>query len=118
MFVDKLKEKKSSLKASSIATYVRNIKRLRKVVGDLPIPTANHKWLLSTKLLDWYDKQPLSIRRHMATAANTALLVYGASSKDWKKRQRSAMEEFDQDRRKRKLTDKQKNTFQSRGLIP
>jgi len=116
MFIDKLKEKKSSLKPSSIATYVRNIKRLRKIVGNLPIPDDDHKWLLSRKLTEWYDKQPLSIRRHMSTAANIALNVYGATSGDWKKRQRSAMEQFDQDRRKRKLTDKQKKIIPSKGF--
>ena len=116
MFIDDLKQKKSSLKPSSILTYFRNIKRLRRVHEKLPVPEKDHKWLLSNKLVKWYDGQPLSVRRHMATAANIALDVYGKPDGDWKKRQRDSMEEFDEDRRKRKLTDKQKSKIPDKGF--
>jgi hypothetical protein len=116
MFIDALKQKKSSLKQSSILTYFRNIKRLRRVHGKLPVPEKDHKWLLSEKLVKWYDDQPLSVRRHMATAANIALDVYGKPDSDWKKRQRDSMEQFDEDRRKRKLTDKQKSAIPVKGF--
>ena len=115
-FVDKLKEKKKKLKPSSVNTYIRNIKRLRKVKHKLPIPDKDHTWLNSKGLFDWYDKQPLSVRRHMANAANIALSVYGKENKDWRKRQRSSMEEFDEQRRKRELTPAQKAKIPAKGF--
>ena len=116
-FADKLREKKSSLKQSSVDTYLRNIKRLRKVKGTLPIPEKDHKWLLSKSLLAWFDEQTLSVRRHLATGAMIALQsVYSKTSDAWKKRQSDAMTEFDEDRRKRKLTDKQKARMPSKGF--
>ena len=115
-FVDKLREKKSSLKKSSQDTYIRNIKRLRKVNGELPIPESDHKWLLAKSLFSWYDKQPLSVRRHMSNAANIALGVLGKEDKRWKKRQRTSMEEFDEHRRKRELTPAQKAKMPAKGF--
>ena len=81
-FVSKLREKKKNLKSSSQDTYIRNIKRLRKVKHELPIPEKEHKWLLEKGLIAWYDKQPLSVRRHMSTAANIALQIYGKENKN------------------------------------
>ena len=115
-FISKLREKKSNLKTSSQDTYIRNIKRLRKVKNDLPIPESDSKWLNSKALLQWYDKEPLSVRRHMATAANIALSIYGKESKEWKTRQRKSMEQFDEHRRKRELTDKQKKKIPEKGF--
>ena len=115
-FGDKLRTKKKGLKSNSIETYLRNIRRLRKVKGELPIPESNHKWLLDKKLLTWFDDQPLNIRRHMATAAQVALSVYGKSNSEWQRRQSEAMKEFDADRRQRKMTDKQKALVPSKGF--
>ena len=116
-FIDKLREKKSTLKVSSQDTYIRNIKRLRKVKNDLPIPPTESKWLNSKPLLEWFDKQPLSVRRHMATAANIALSIYGKKdNKEWKNRQRKSMEQFDEQRRKRELTAKQKEKIPEKGF--
>ena len=115
-FVDKLKQQKKSLKKSSVETYIRNIKRLRKVKNKLPIPDKDFAWLNAKGLLDWYDQQPLSVRRHMANSANIALRVYGKENKEWKKRQRSSMEEFDEQRRKRELTPAQKAKIPTKGF--
>ncbi len=84
-FIDKLRDKKSNLKVSSQDTYIRNIKRLRRVKHSLPIPETESKWLVSKALFAWYDKQPLSVRRHMSNSANIALSVYGKENKEWKK---------------------------------
>jgi flagellar biosynthesis regulator FlbT len=115
-FVSKLREKKKTLKKSSQDTYIRNIKRLRRVKNELPIPDKDHKWLLSKGLISWYDTQPLSVRRHMSNAANIALSVYGKESKEWKSRQRKSMEEFDESRRKRELTPQQKARIPAKGF--
>ena len=115
-FGDKLRKKKSNIKTSSQDTYLRNIKRLRKVKHALPIPETKSEWLLEKGLFDWYDKQPLSVRRHMSNSANIALFVYGKEDKRWKKRQRTSMEEFDENRRKRELTDKQKEMIPAKGF--
>ena len=115
-FESKLRENKKNLKTSSQDTYFRNIKRLRKVKQDLPIPEKDSKWLLEKGLFNWYDKQPLSVRRHMSTAANIALGVYGKDSAEWRKRQVKSMEQFDEDRRKRELTDKQKSKIPAKGF--
>ena len=115
-FVSRLREKKKTLKKSSQDTYIRNIKRLRRVKNELPIPDKDHKWLLSKGLISWYDTQPLSVRRHMSNAANIALSVYGKESKEWKSRQRKSMEEFDESRRKRELTPQQKARIPAKGF--
>ena len=95
-FFEKLKKSKEKLKSSSVETYLRNIKRLRKVHHTLPIPPAEHKWLVEAKLFSWYDKQPLNIRRHMSTAATVALQVYKKENAEWKKRQKKSMRESDE----------------------
>ena len=116
-FSDRLRTKKKDITKSSQETYLRNIRRLRKVSNDLPIPAKDHKWLVSKKLFAWFDKQPLSVRRHMANAAIQGLYVYGAKeNKEWKKRQRASMEEFDTQRRKRELTPAQKSKIPERGF--
>ena len=114
-FIDKLKQAKKSLKQSSIDTYIRNVKRLRKVHGTLPIP-EDHKWLLAEKLFTWFDKQPLNVRRHLSTAAQVALTAYGKESEKWRKRQKDSMKEFDADRRERRLTTKQKEKMPEKGF--
>jgi len=115
-FAEKLRKQKNKIKTSSQDTYLRNIRRLRKVSNELPIPDKDHKWLASKSLFAWYDKQPLSVRRHMATAAIVALGVYKETNKEWKKRQAKSMEEFDSQRRKRLLTDKQKKAMPAKGF--
>ena len=115
-FVEKLREKKKAIKSSSVDTYLRNIRRLRKVKGKLPIPESDHKWVVSKALLEWYDKQPLNIRRHMATAAIVALGIYGKKSEAWKTRQSDSMKEFDKNRRERKMTQKMKDKLPAKGF--
>ena len=114
-FGDKLRAKKKGLKANSIDTYLRNIRRLRRVHGKLPIPDS-HKWLVEKKLFTWFDDQPLNIRRHMATAAQVALQAYNKSSKEWQRRQSESMKEFDEDRRRRKMSEKQKSQMPKKGF--
>jgi len=114
-FVDKLKDKKKHLKKGSVDTYLRNIKRLRKQVGDLPIPT-DHKWLTQKKMFLWFDDQTLSVRRHLSTAAVVALQVYDKKEPEWNKRQNKAMLEFDKQRKKRELTTKQKELLPEKGF--
>jgi len=115
-FGDKLKSKKKNVKASSNETYLRNIRRLRKVHHKLPIPESDSKWLTEQKLFKWFDGQQLNVRRHMATAANVALQIYSKESKEWKKRASASMKEFDSERRERKLTDKQKSKMPAKGF--
>jgi hypothetical protein len=52
----------------------------------------------------------------MATAAQVALSVYGTSNGEWKKRQSASMKEFDDNRRKRTLTAKQKKQMPEKGF--
>jgi len=115
-FISKLRDKKSNLKKSSQDTYIRNIKRLRRVNGELPIPIKDSKWLISKSMFQWYDNQPLSVRRHMSNSANIALAIYGKENKEWKQRQRKSMDEFDEQRRKRELTPAQKEKIPAKGF--
>jgi hypothetical protein len=115
-FSEKLRTAKKSIKPSSVDTYLRNIKRLRKQKNELPIPESDSKWLTSKALLGWYDKQKLNVRRHMATAATVALGVYGKKSEAWTSRQQSSMREFDQSRRERKMSAKHKAKMPAKGF--
>ena len=114
-FKEKLDRVKKDIKQASRDTYLRNIRRLRKVKHELPVPES-HAWLVEKPLIAWFDKQPLNVRRHLATAAQTALKVYGKESDAWSKRQSTAMKEFDDDRRKRQLTEKQKKQMPKDGF--
>ena len=114
-FKEKLDRVKKDIKQASRDTYLRNIRRLRKVKHELPVPDS-HGWLVEKSLVAWFDKQPLNVRRHLATAAQTALKVYGKESDTWSKRQSTAMKEFDDDRRKRQLTEKQKKQMPKDGF--
>ena len=114
-FKEKLDRVKKDIKQASRDTYLRNIRRLRKVKHELPVPDS-HAWLVEKPLIAWFDKQPLNVRRHLATAAQTALKVYGKESDAWSKRQSTAMKEFDDDRRKRQLTEKQKKQMPKDGF--
>ena len=114
-FKQQLDKVKKHVKPASRETYLRNIRRLRKATGQLPIPSTS-KWLTEARLLKWYDSQPLNIRRHLSTAAKVAFLVYGKESEEWSERQSAAMKEFDDDRRKRQLTEKQKSAMPKEGF--
>ena len=114
-FREKLNRSKKDIKQASRDTYLRNIRRLRKVKHELPVPLTG-KWLVEKPLLAWFDKQPLNIRRHLATAAKVGLQVYGDKSEAWTSRQSAAMKEFDSDRRKRQLTEKQKKRMPKDGF--
>ena len=70
-FKQQLDKVKKHVKPASRETYLRNIRRLRKATGQLPIPSTS-KWLTEARLLKWYDSQPLNIRRHLSTAAKVA----------------------------------------------
>ena len=115
-FEKKLRELKKNLKSSSVDTYLRNIKRLRKVHHELPIPPKTHAWLKEDKIFTWLDKQPLNVRRHLSTAGQIAITVYGKEDKRWQDRQKKSMKEFDEDRRERKMTTKQKSKMPTKGF--
>ena len=117
MFIEKLKAAKKNLKASSITTYERNIRRLYKASGgEGAIPEKDHKWINKKSLVAWYKEQPLSVRRHMSNAAIIALQVYKKKSKQWQRRQKTDMQEFDANRNKRELSDKQKSKIPAKGF--
>jgi hypothetical protein len=114
-FEARLREQKNNIKKSSQDTYLRNIRRLRKVNGKLPIPEKSN-WLTTDKLFEWYNTQPLNVRRHMSTAAVVALGVYKNNNPKWKKLQRGSMKEFDEERASRQLSKKQKNLIPKGGF--
>ena len=115
-FQEKLRKSKKSVKQSTIDTYGRNIRRLRKIKNELPIPVDSHKWLISKELIDHVKKLPLNQRRHLCTAATVALGVYGETNATWKKMQHESMKEFDEERRQRKLSVKQKGKIPAKGF--
>ena len=114
-FAQKLREVKSKIKASSQDTYLRNIRRLRKVFGELPIP-LDHKWVVTEKLYNYIQKQPLNVKRHLANSAFIALQVYGKTNERIKKLQQQTMADFDKDRKKRNLSAKQKSKIPEGGF--
>ena len=119
-FRDKLKKFKSNLKDSSLTTYVRNVKRLRKQFHQLPIPVDSYTWLFEKKLISWFDRQPLNVRRHLSNSAVVTLQSFDQSNSKkfviWKKRQMSSIKEFEQIRERRELSSKQKEKIPSKGF--
>ena len=114
-FVEKLTELKKNVKKSSLDTYLRNIRRLRKVFHKLPVP-MDAKWVTEKRMFTWYTSQPLSVRRHMSTAATIFLQVVKKPNEEWTKLQRASMKEFDDNRRQRNLSDKQKKQIPKHGF--
>lgn len=114
-FEANLRKLKKDIKKASVDTYFRNIKRLRKQTSDEPIPLSS-TWLTSKKLLAWYDKEPLSVRRHLATAAVVAMKVYGKNLEQWTSRHNKSIDEYEKDRKTRTLSDKQKKMIPTKGF--
>ena len=66
--------------------------------------------------MEWLKKQSLSVRRHLSTAAVIATQVYNAKIPEWNKLQVRYMKEFDDQRKGRKLTIKQKDQMPKGGF--
>ena len=119
-FESKLRKFKKGIKSTSVDTYLRNIKRLYLLSphssSKKEIPENDSKWLKSKDLLSKVKKEPLNIRRHLTNAAKVSLGVYKEESEEWNALQKSSMKEFDELRKERKMSQKQKDKIPKQGF--
>ena len=78
----KLKSVCEKCSPASIQVYLRNIKRLYKLISEDSVPLTG-SWLKKTKLFEEYKKLPLKTRRHLSTSAVKACRMYKISADKW-----------------------------------
>ena len=100
---------------STIKTYKNNIRRLSRLAGYEGVPVSG-KWLKQKKLLKTFDKLSLSARRVLSVAAVKLSQVYKQEKPiDWTERLAKAASEYDDEREKRKKTDREKDNWPKDG---
>ena len=115
-FAAKFKKANTKIAASSVRTYLANIKRLAKMSGASDIP-ENGKWLSKKGLLASVKKLPLNARKILSAAAVAASRVYGVKVPTWEKLMRGASREYDGVREKRKRTKREKDLWVDYGDV-
>ena len=100
---------------STIKTYKNNMKRLSRLAGFETVPVSG-KWLKKKKLLKSFDKLSLSARRVLSVAAVKLSQMYKQDKPiDWTERLAKAAAEYDDEREKRKKTDREKENWPKDG---
>ena len=101
--------------ASTVKTYENNMRRLSKIAGFEGVPKSG-KWLNKKKLLKSFDKMSLSARRVLSVAAVKLSQMYDQDKPlDWTDRLSKAASEYDDEREKRKKTDREKENWPKDG---
>lgn len=84
VFLKKLKTVCSKCSQASIAVYMRNIRRLYRLINkDATVIPVSKGWLSNPKLFTAYNKLPLKSRRHISIAAVKACQALGAKPEKW-----------------------------------
>ena len=79
-FMAKLKSVCENCTKASMMVYFRNIRRLYRLIEpDKDVPQTGD-WLGKKELIEKYKKQPLNVRRHLATAAVKGSKAYKRNS--------------------------------------
>ena len=115
-FIKKLKSVCTNCTTASMMVYFRNIRRLYRLIEpekDIPL-TGN--WLGKKELIEKYKKQPLNVRRHLATAAVKASKAYKRNSDKWEVLMYKAASQYERQRGKNKRTEKEKAAWPKGGL--
>jgi len=105
-FAQKFKSKNKGIAASSIATYVANIKRLARLAEKKEVP-ATSAWLKTAKLFEKVQKQSLNTQKLLGAAAVKAAQFYGVKHGKWSKLLKDAGLKYEAGRKKQKKTKRE-----------
>ena len=109
-----LLKKNLKIKANSIQTYFRNIKRIARIVGHDEVPKSS-KWLKgedAKKLKKKLDDLPNNIARHLYLAAQIAFKMYeNKTSEFWSKLVKSSADKYSEQREKLLKSAKENNNW-------
>ena len=103
-FESKFRKKNSKIAASSVTTYLANIRRLARALGHDEVP-AGGAWL--GKAPAWLRKQNLNTRKILAAAAVKAAQSYGRKHEVLSRIMSDAGEQYDKVRQKGKKTKRE-----------
>ena len=103
-FEAKFRKKNAKIAATSVKTYLANIRRLARALGHDEVPVGG-AWL--GKAPAWLRKQKLNVRKILAAAAVKAAQVYGRKHEVLSKIMKKASEEYDAVRSKGKKTKRE-----------
>ena len=113
----KLKKVCKKCTNESIKVYMRNIRRLHRLIGDNEIPETS-AWLKKKELMDKYKKLPLIQRRHLSTAAVKAAKAYGDEKMVdvWSKEMYKDSQRYTEKRMLNKISDVEKAKWPKGGF--
>ena len=112
----KLKKVCKKCTEASMKVYMRNIKRLWKLVhdGDSPVPLTG-SWMRQKKLLEAVRNKPLNLRRHLSISAVKACKMYGVSSDKWSVQMYKDANLYERERSKNKKTPVESEKWPKKG---
>jgi len=105
-FESRFKKKNKGIAASSVKTYLANIRRLAKAMDHEKIPDSGD-WVKSKKLLTWLRKQNLNTRKILSAAGVKAAQTYGEGHGGLSKIMEKATKEYETERGKQKKTKRE-----------
>ena len=103
-FETNFRKKNKQIAASSVRTYLANIRRLARALGHDTIPESS-AWL--KKAPAWLNKQTLNIKKILSAAGVKAAQTYGTTHEALSKIVKKAGEEYDAFRKKGKKTKRE-----------
>ena len=109
-FVAKFKKDNSKIAASSVKTYLANIKRLAKLAGKSSIPDKG-AWIMKSTLVAKVRGLPLGQRKLLSLAALKASKSYGQNAPAWVKMMEKSSKDYQSNRNKREKTEKEKKLW-------
>ena len=108
-FEERFTKANTKIAASSVQTYIRNLKRLARLGGLDSVP--DHSRWLNKNLLAKTKQQKLNARKILAAAAVKVFRLYKKEPGQWSSLMYGATKEYNQMREKRqKTTPKQQKT--------
>lgn len=106
-FETKFRKKNKGIAASSVKTYLANIRRLAKAMGFDKIPETG-SWIKTKKLLTWLRKQNLNTKKILSSAGVKAAQTYGEGHAGLGKIMKESSEKYETERGKQKKTKREK----------
>ena len=112
-FVSKFRKANSKIAASSVQTYLNNIKRLSRLAKTKTEYPETGAWLSKKGLAAAVRKLSLNAQKILAASAVKASKIYGTSVPVWEKIMRESSEKYEKKRDSRGKTKREKTLWQA-----
>ena len=106
-FTQDFRKANQKLAASTVNTYLQQLKRIAKLAGREAIPESG-AWLSKKPLFDKIKKLPVSTQKNLATAAVKASKIYKVKFAMWERLMRTATGAYEKKRDGRQKSVKEK----------